>query len=117
MPAAGLASGAVLLATERHWECPSCGLQHVTRQHKPHVPMHPCRGLRGVLAPYVEVHGVELAKRSVRHVVNAREDYVGAELVRRDADGRPVMSVSTERADGSNDCHVFVPTATATVNP
>lgn len=103
---------AVLLDPTKHWQCPSCGLQHVTKEPRPHVPMHPCRALRGVLAPFVEVHGHELRKHSVRHVVNEREDYVGGELVRTDGEGRPVMSIVTERADGSNDCHVFAPTAT-----
>jgi hypothetical protein len=44
-----------------------------------------------------------------------RADYVGAERgVRYDGEGRPVMSVITDRWDGSNDCAVFPPTATAT---
>jgi hypothetical protein len=44
-----------------------------------------------------------------------REDYVGPEQgLRADADGRPVMSVITERWDGSNDCAVFPGTASAT---
>jgi hypothetical protein len=41
-----------------------------------------------------------------------REDYVAGELVTCDAAGRPVMSVVTTRADGSNDCTVFAPAAT-----
>lgn len=118
MPTAGLATGnAVMLDPERHWQCPSCGLQHVTREHRPHVPMHPCRGLRGILTPYVEVPPgmAELRKHSVRHVAKVREDFVGSEIVRKDADGRPIMAVSTERADGSNDLHVFAPTASGSV--
>lgn len=111
MPEAGIARGAVLLDIERRWQCPSCGIQDVTRMNQPHTQMHPCRALRGVIAPLVEVHGLEFQKHSVRHVVNEREDYVGTENVRTDAEGRPVMSINTERADGSNDCHVFAPTA------
>lgn len=103
---------AIVLDPTKRWECPSCGVQHVTHEARPHVPMHPCRSLRGILAPFVEVHGIELDRSRQRHVVVDREDYVAGELVRTDADGRPVMAVVTERADGSNDCHVFAPTAT-----
>lgn len=42
-----------------------------------------------------------------------REDYVGKELVQADEAGRPIMAVVTERPDGSNDCAVLAPTATA----
>lgn len=94
-----------LLDPSKRWECPSCGLQHVTREPRPHTPMHPCPGLRGLLAPFVEVVG-ELKKNSVRHVAVEREDYIGDEQ----GVGR-VMAVRTERADGSNDCHVFAPAA------
>jgi hypothetical protein len=41
-----------------------------------------------------------------------RDDYVGAELVTCDAEGRPVMSVTTTYDDGRNDCAVFAPCAT-----
>lgn len=105
--------GAVLLNAEKHWECPSCNVQHVTKEARPHIPMHPCRKLMGILAPYVEVTGAELDKRKQRHVVVERSDYVGNELVRVNAAGRPIQSIITERADGSNDTHVFAPTAQA----
>jgi hypothetical protein len=39
-----------------------------------------------------------------------REDYVGREQVQTDANGRPVMSITTERPDGSNDAVVLAPT-------
>lgn len=92
----------------RRWQCPSCAHLHETRDARVHVPMHPCPKLHGVVAPYVELHErTELAKSATRHVVNEREDYIGGELVTVDANGRPVMSVNTERADGSNDCHAF----------
>jgi hypothetical protein len=43
-----------------------------------------------------------------------RADYVGAEKgLRYDGEGRPVMSVITDRWDGSYDTAVFAPTATA----
>ncbi len=100
-----------LLDPTKRWECPSCGHQHVTREARPHTPMHPCPRLKGVIAPYVEVTDA-LVKHSVRHVVVEREDFIGNELgVATDDEGRAVMAVRTERADGSNDCHVFAPLA------
>lgn len=104
---------AVVLNAEKHWECPSCGAQYVTQEPKPHIPMHPCPKLALILAPYVEVTGAELDKHKQRHVVVEREDYIGNELVRVNAAGRPIRSIITERADGSNDNHVFAPTARA----
>ena len=108
--------GIVLEAPEKHWQCPSCGIQYVTREARPHTPMHGCPALRGLLAPYVEVlSGSELKKYSVRHKPIEREDYVGQELARTDATGRPFTAVYTERADGSNDCHAFAGTAQAKI--
>jgi len=40
-----------------------------------------------------------------------REDYVAHEIVQYDGWGRPIMSVITERPDGSNDIAVLAPTA------
>lgn len=101
-----------VLDPTKRWECPSCGAQHVTREPRPHTPMHPCRAQKGLLVPFVEVHGTELAKHSVRHVPVEREDYVADEVgVAHDGEGRAVQAVRTERADGSYDCHVFAPTA------
>jgi hypothetical protein len=101
-----------LLDPTKRWECPSCELQHVTREPRPHTPMHPCRAQRGLTVPFVEVHGRELAKHSVRHVPVERGDYVGAERgVTLDSDGRAIQAIRTERADGSNDCHVLAPIA------
>lgn len=101
----------LLTAPERRWQCPSCDRQHVTREARPHTPMHTCSALNGLATPFVEVRGDALAKHSVRHVVVEREDYVGNELVQTDNTGRPVMALRTERADGSNDARVFAPTA------
>jgi hypothetical protein len=102
----------LLTAPELRWECPSCGLQHVTRETRPHTPMHNCTKLRGLTAPFVQVHGTELKKHSTRHVVNVRGDYIGEDQgIKFDAEGTAIMSINTERADGSNDCHVFAPIA------
>ena len=104
----------MLLDPTKRWQCPSCDAQHVTKEARPHTPFHNCRGQRGLSVPYVEVAGVELRKNSTRHVVVERGDYVGAEKgVRKDGEGNVVMAVRTERADGSYDCAVFAPSATA----
>lgn len=104
--------------TQTKWqqlECPSCGLQisqvrPVMKPGETFVPMHNCTKL-GLPAPLVEVFGDELVKNSVRHVRVDPQDYVGDALVRLDDNGRPAAAMRLERADGSNDCHVFAPTA------
>jgi hypothetical protein len=49
-----------------------------------------------------------------RHILVERGDFIGREHgISYDTDGRAIMSVVTERADGTNDCTVFAPTATA----
>ena len=106
----------ILQAPERHWQCPSCEQTHVTRDARPHTPMHDCQRLNGLSAPFVEVtHGQELVRFSVRHRVVEREDYLGNELARFDSTGTPITAVLTERADGSNDCLAFAGTAQADV--
>lgn len=96
----------LLTPVERHWICPNCQATHITHETQPHTPFHPCPGLRGLTAPYVE--------EGVRCKVEAteREDYVGKEIVHTDIDGRPAMSVITTRDDGY-DCAVLAPAATA----
>ncbi len=66
---------------------------------------HECPAL-GIMAPLIP----EGMKADVRKV--EREDYVGGETVRLDADGRPIMSVVTVREDGQ-DAAVFAPLAKA----
>ena len=54
---------------------------------------------------------------SAKVELREREDYVGNERVQLDPElHRPVMSIVTTRADGSNDTMVFAPTATATAS-
>lgn len=97
---------------ERHWECPSCGRQHVSRDPRPHTPTHVCPELSGLSAPFVEVlEGQSLKKNSVRHKIKEREDYIGDEVGVIIKDGRPVMALDTERSDGSNDTRIFPPVA------
>lgn len=103
-----------VLDPTRWWECPSCHRQETTREPRPHAPFHACTAQRGAWVPSVEVrnnHGLT----GVRHVVSERDDYVGRELGLRYADGRPIMSVVTERADGSNDCAVYPGLAQSTM--
>ena len=92
----------------RHWVCPNCKFTDVTHEARPHTRFHPCAGLKGLSAPMVE-EGTK-----VKVTAHEREDYVGDDIVQLSPDGRPVMSVVTEREDGSNDVVVFAPTATAT---
>jgi len=91
----------------RHWYCPNCGATDQTRQVRPHTRYHTCPRLHGLSAPMVP------AGSKARVYAREREDYVGQERVFLDARGRPIMSIVTERADGSNDAMVFAPTATA----
>jgi hypothetical protein len=93
-----------ILRPEHHWVCPNCDQVHVTHEREPHTPFHPCRGLRGLTAPFVP-EGTKCKVES-----KEREDYVGKELVQTDGEGRPVMSVVTTRDEGQ-DCAVMAPTA------
>jgi hypothetical protein len=94
----------MILSTVRHWECPNCSLTDVTT--KPvQNRYHPCAGLNGVMAPMIP------AGQKVKVTAHEREDYIGAEMVQMH-NGRPVMSIVTERPDGSNDVMVFAPSAT-----
>lgn len=87
------------------WGCPRCNTRDTTRETQPHTRFHACPSLGGLTAPMVR------EGERVNVVVHEREDYVGREDVQYDGDGRPVMSVSVERGDGSNDLHVYAPTA------
>lgn len=104
-----------LKPVEAWWECPSCGHQHKTVDHRVITPMHTCPQLRGIDVPLVRVYtNAGLRRGLVRHVAVERGDWVGKESgVRTDGEGRAVMAVNTERSDGSNDTHVFAPAATA----
>jgi len=95
----------VRIAATRDWRCPNCGL---TVRLPVSVPnrYHPCPRLRGLTAPLVPA-GVR-----ARVYLVEREDYEGADHGRTQLDPelrRPVMSIVTERADGSNDAIVFAP--------
>lgn len=106
----------VLLDPEKHWECASCGVQHVTIDYRVTTPLHPCSKLNGMEVPFTEVPpGQEKLRRfSARHVLKEREDYIGQEQVQMH-NGRPIMALSTERPDGSNDLRVYAPTSFASL--
>lgn len=87
------------------WSCRSCPHTDRTRQAEPHTRMHACPGMGGLTTPMVR------DTDDARVVVNVREDYIGAEDVATDGAGRPVMSFTTEHADGRTDVAVLAPTA------
>ena len=97
-----------VLTPETRWVCPNCTTTAVTRIAAPHTEFHTCRGLRGLTAPLVP-EDMDCKVEAVE-----REDYVGHETVTGDDEGRPVMSIVTTRADGSNDCAVLAPCASVT---
>lgn len=97
-------TGVPLLAVERRWECPNCDHTDVTRTAEPHTRFHACPGLAGLTAPMVP------AGQRCKVQAHEREDYIGAEDVQTDADGRPVMNVTVTRDDGC-DVAVYAPTA------
>jgi hypothetical protein len=92
------------LAGETRWVCPNCPTTAVTHQAAPHTEFHQCPGLAGLNAPMVR-EGVRCKVEAVE-----RGDWVGAEMVQTDGNGRPVMSVVTTRDDGT-DVAVYAPTA------
>lgn len=94
-----------LLSAERRWSCPLCAAIDVTHEAQPHVRFHACPAQAGMTVPMVP--------SDVRHKVTRleREDYIGDELVQRDADGRPLMALQVERDDGFVDTVVYAPMA------
>lgn len=96
----------VLLKPEQHWTCPNCVATDVTYETDPHTRMHACKGLKGLTAPMVP-DGTKCKIEAVE-----RGDYVKQEIVTKDGEGRPIMSVVTTREDGQ-DCAVYAPLATA----
>lgn len=91
-----------MITTGKAWYCPSCTESACTYDDK--IPMHRCHDLVGLMTPLVP------ANTKAKHERVERGDYIGAERVQTDGDGRPVMAVVTTRDDGQ-DCTVFAPTA------
>jgi len=99
-----------LIMRETRWSCPNCTQTALTTQAQPHTRFHQCRGLHGLTAPLTE-DGTRCRIYAVE-----RDDYVSGEAVQlAPGDGRPYMSVITERADGSNDCTVYAPLVTGSL--
>lgn len=88
----------------RVWACPSCDSAARTVDTK--TPMHPCKGLAGLMVPLVP------EGQRAKHTAVERQDWIGKELVQYDSNGRPTMSVQTETAD-SLSTTVYSPTARA----
>lgn len=88
------------------WWCPSCGLKKTITHHRVETPMHQCdaTGLDHPLTVWTPTE-------SPRQRLVVREDYVGDEQGIRYVDGKPIMGISTDHADGSNDLAVFAPAA------
>ena len=97
-----------ILSRRQRWECLSCHATYVTTEPRPHTPFHNCPGLALLSIPYVP------AGTRGKNTANERGDYVGAEDVTLDAEGRPVMSVTTTRDDGE-DATVYAPCAHITI--
>jgi len=96
---------AVLEVPVRKWHCPNCHLTDETREVRPHVRFHTCAALRGLSAPLVPSGVAAKVERM------DRPDYVGAEKVQLDDEGKPAFTIVTTRDDGQ-DVIVFAPTAT-----
>lgn len=94
----------MMLSAQRLWYCPNCDTKSVTHEAQPHTRFHTCSGLAGLTAPMVP------AGTKAKVVVHEREDYIGSETVQLH-EGRPIMNITTEREDGSNDVMVFAPVA------
>lgn len=88
----------------RQWVCPNCLEGDTTPWDTPNR-FHNCRALAGITAPMVP------AGSGSRVRVVEREDYVGNSDVQYDGNGRPIMSIITDRPDGSNDCIALADTA------
>lgn len=94
---------------QRRWECTECTVTAVTNlpRSRPATPHHTCKGLFGLLVPMVPENF------KGRLLTHEREDYIGEDIVQVDGAGRPIMNVSVERPDGSNDLVVYAPVAIA----
>jgi hypothetical protein len=91
----------------RDWVCAKdCGSNARTYDDK--LPHHQCKRMAGLMVPLI----LAGTKAKVERI--ERGDYVGTDLVQRDADGKVWMSTVVTRDDGQ-DCTAYAPCATATV--
>jgi hypothetical protein len=98
-----------ILKPRNEWACPNCDLRDVTSETRPHSRFHPCAGMSGLTAPMVPAKDVDRNRVQVKAI--EREDYLGDEIQATDENGRPIMAVRTEYADGRIDCAVNAPVA------
>jgi hypothetical protein len=94
----------ILTPPERRWECPNCDRTHVDRKADATTAYHPCPGLNGLQAPFIQA-GLKAKVEAVE-----RGDWVGKEKVQHDGEGNPVMAIVTTRDEGQ-DCAVLAPVA------
>lgn len=97
-----------IVTPQRVWTCSRCKASDVTREARPHTRFHACPAMHGLTMPMVE------EGTTVQVTIVEREDYIGDETVTT-VGGRPIMSIVTERTDGSNDVAVFAAAAHANV--
>ena len=97
-----------ILGATQEWECPAKHCTRRARTLKPgaSAPSHQCPQMRGLVVPFVR-KGTRAEMRAVE-----RQDYIGADLVQTDGNGRPVMAVETVRDEG-RDVAVYAPVAQA----
>ncbi len=95
-------SAIILEQVPQVWSCPNCPA--TARTFGQPNQFHYCNGVAGLYAPMLP------AGTDARVTAVVREDFIGREDVQYDDEGRPIMGVTTERADGSTDVVVFAPT-------
>jgi hypothetical protein len=102
----GTAADPLVVTFWTEWYCPNCKQTGRTSNQGPHVRYHTCPKLRMLSAPMLR------AGTKAKVTAREREDYEGADAghVFHDMNGRPVMSIVTERDEGQ-DCVVFAATA------
>lgn len=91
------------LALHRDWVCAK-GCGSYARTFDSALPHHPCKEMAGLMVPLI------LAGTKAKVEAVPRGDYVGKEMVQRDADGKVWMSTVVTRDEGQ-DCTVYAPTA------
>jgi hypothetical protein len=91
------------------YACSRCDVTAPVANTTAGVPMHPCAGLSGMNVPLAP------ADRKSKVELFEREDYVGGELVQRDAEGRVWMSARVT-TDETEHVVAYAPTAHVTAS-
>lgn len=96
-----------LIQSHQEWSCPNCGISERTPVLPPNASrFHTCPALHMLTAPLVR------AGTDCKVIAVERGDYLRNAEQRTGDDGKPYMSIITERADGSNDCIAHAEVAT-----